>query len=443
MKRCIGWLGFLALCGPLLGDCGSALGRMTASPPESRPASAPSPDAAATRSTRWGEDLTALVDGLRTKHKNAFFKTSQAEFEKAAESVRARLDRLQDHQIIVEFMKLGAMLGDGHSGLDYGGVQPPFRAFPFAIMAFNDGVYIIAATEPHKDLIGKRIVRVGSVPADEAIERVSAVFAYENESWRKHSLRRFINIAEVLHAVGVIDDTERTSLTVMDDQKRETAAELTPLKPGERPAFITYRSSITEKPPLSLEGRQQWSWFQSLPEEHASYCRYDRCADQPGTTVKQFGDRLLAHIDGEDAPHLIVDLRNNGGGNSALFDPVIAALKHKQSKGTLGRTIVLIGRATFSSGQLNAASLRRELGATVIGEPTGQKPNAYGEVRTFKLPHSGLTVSYSTKLFHTDPTDRPSMMPDVAVDATAADLFANRDRAFEKALEMLKAEGAE
>ena len=37
--------------------------------------------------------------------------------------------------------------------------------------------------------------------------------------------------------------------------------------------------------------------------------------------------------------------------------------------------------------------------AIFIGEPTGGRPNHFGEVKSFNLPNSGLSVRYSTKYF--------------------------------------------
>src|SRR5262249_25597824 len=99
-----------------------------------------------------------------------------------------------------------------------------------------------------------------------------------------------------------------------------------------------------------------------------------------------------------------------------------------------GGIVVLIGRYTFSSAYLHAARLKEKLGATLVGEPTGQKPNAYGEVRTFALPHSQILVRYSTKYWRTTAGDPPSLEPDVLVRAAAAHYFGLRDPVLEAAL---------
>ena len=51
----------------------------------------------------------------------------------------------------------------------------------------------------------------------------------------------------------------------------------------------------------------------------------------------------------------------------------------------------------------------------------------YGEVLTFTLPNSGLSITYSTRYFRTQDQDTPSLLPDVAVTISAADFFAGRD----------------
>jgi len=130
----------------------------------------------------------------------------------------------------------------------------------------------------------------------------------------------------------------------------------------------------------------------------------------------------------------IVDLRGNGGGNSALLMPFIQRLASRKNVNRPGGIIVLVGRGTFSSAHLNAVSLRTDLHAVLIGESTGQKPNAYGEVKTFALPHSRIEVRYSTKFWKTEDGDRPSMEPDVTIVPTSADFFAGRDPVLEAAL---------
>jgi hypothetical protein len=83
---------------------------------------------------------------------------------------------------------------------------------------------------------------------------------------------------------------------------------------------------------------------------------------------------------------------------------------------------------------MHANALKKKLGAVLIGEPTGQKPNAYGEVRGFVLPHSQIIVHYSTKFWRMESGDRPSLDPDILIEASSSDYLAGRDPVFDAAL---------
>jgi hypothetical protein len=93
---------------------------------------------------------------------------------------------------------------------------------------------------------------------------------------------------------------------------------------------------------------------------------------------------------------------------------------------------VLIGRQTFSSALMNAVQFRKLTKATLVGEPTGGRPNHFGETRTFTLPGSGMTIQHSTKYFRQQAQDDDALYPDVRVDVRAADYAAGRDPVMEE-----------
>jgi hypothetical protein len=71
-----------------------------------------------------------------------------------------------------------------------------------------------------------------------------------------------------------------------------------------------------------------------------------------------------------------------------------------------------------------------------VGEPTGGRPNHYGEVRHLTLPRTGWQISYSTKYFTTDLVkgDPDSLVPDLPAPYPAADWFAGHDPVLDAAL---------
>ncbi|MDC7242938.1 MAG: hypothetical protein PQJ44_03060 [Sphaerochaetaceae bacterium] len=93
---------------------------------------------------------------------------------------------------------------------------------------------------------------------------------------------------------------------------------------------------------------------------------------------------------------------------------------------------VCIGNSTYSSGLLNAIELKEDLGAILVGEPTGGKPNCYGEVQELILPNTELLVKYSTKEFtiYSD-SDPITLEPDFYIENLSDNSFKGIDSCIE------------
>lgn len=379
----------------------------------------------------WTADIDALSRELPKRHKNAFFKCSNQEFEGAASTLRQEVPKLSDSAVVVGMMKLAAMLGDAHTSVSAWEVAPGFRRFPIEIYNFKEGAVVVMAPESRRDLIGCKLVRWGGVAIEDAFERVSKVSAYENAATYKSSVARSLPYVEIDQALGLVDLDERLAVEVRDDDGQSRTVELSPRRAGEKMARENFDANLLA---VSRRPHQSANWFERVPGEKAIFVKYDTCNDEAGQTVAKLCDEVLKALDADKPERLIIDFRGNGGGNSGLIHPLFWGLKWRSWFGGRVRVFALIGRNTFSSAFMNAVELRSSLGAILIGEPTGQKPNAYGEVRTFSLPRSGITVRYSTRFWRSVSGDPESLNPDILVEETAADYFSGRDAALEKAL---------
>jgi uncharacterized protein (TIGR03437 family) len=123
----------------------------------------------------------------------------------------------------------------------------------------------------------------------------------------------------------------------------------------------------------------------------------------------------------------IIDLRNNTGGNSAVLNPFLASRSARGNKVSAVKPVVIIGRRTYSSAILNAIAIRQGGPAALVGEPSGGRPNSYGDVQTLTLPNSQLNVSYSTRYFSFPGYPAGSLLPDVTVPIYSADWYARHD----------------
>ena len=145
---------------------------------------------------------------------------------------------------------------------------------------------------------------------------------------------------------------------------------------------------------------------------------------------------MVLSIDREGVDRFILDLRNNTGGDSSVARPLIRALATHERLNVKGRIYVLIGRATFSSAMMNALEMRNRTEALLLGEPTGQKPNSFGEIISVDLEGTDLKLQVSTRYFHQIADGDPAaIFPDVEVGISAEQYFAGEDPVLEAALD--------
>ena len=128
-------------------------------------------------------------------------------------------------------------------------------------------------------------------------------------------------------------------------------------------------------------------------------------------------------IDQSAARRVVIDLRRNEGGDFTLVRRFMLPVL----RGRPSRVYGIIGPGTFSAAMVNSLDLRSELKATLVGEPTGARPNSYSEHGDFTLPNSGLRVSYSTRYYRFGADSDTAVEPDRRIEPTWQDFRSGRD----------------
>jgi len=160
-------------------------------------------------------------------------------------------------------------------------------------------------------------------------------------------------------------------------------------------------------------------------KEQSLYFKYSRCKEDENYPFSKLFKDLENSLNFKPKK-IIVDLRNNQGGNSSLFDPISQIISNYIKKDK-PQVFCLINRRVFSSGVLNTHEMKYKLGALLVGQPTGQGVNHYGEVKTFKLPNTKIEVQYSSKFFKLIDDDSTTIKPDVLIEPTIDDYMTGKD----------------
>ncbi len=432
--------------GPWLACAAGALG--------AQPRSSTGPAKATDRGAAWREDLRFLADELPKRHINPFHTITRADWDRSVAELDAAIPSIEDHQVVARLAALVTAIGDAQTQLNTHG---RFGQYPVQLRAFQDDVYVTAATPEHADLIAGRLLSIDGTDVSAARAAVSPLATQENEVMQRTQTTRMLAVPEGLHTFGVAKGVDRAAF-VFDRDGARVDRQLASLEPG-KPVSWKFPEALTgDQAPLYFRDQRQAYWWTWLEGDSILYIAYNRCVSEEERPFNDFMEEVMGEIEkaavqiytATRAAHqrppgssptaqrpkplkVVIDLRNNAGGNSEIATPLILELRKIGTVNRRGRLFVLIGERTQSSAMMNALHLREVTAAILLGEPTGGRPNSYGEIKGMKLPRSGMVVWYSTQqLLRVQGKDAPSVFPDEYVAPTAAEFFAGHDPVMER-----------
>jgi hypothetical protein len=410
----------------------------------------PAPTAASqelSRDERWRADLRCLVDNIRDIHPKPYWQTPRADFDSAIARLDRNIPRLEDHQVVVELLRIVALLRDGHSGVQLTSLFGFGQVYPVRVYPFQDGYFVMAASKEYGDYVGTRVLRIGGLPVQEAFDRVLEIANGENEFTRLNRAPGLLMRPLVLQALGISDAKDRLRFEVetAHGRKKSFVAKPVALPEGRPPRSasgegvpgVEYRTARDGAPgpaPLCWRDRDKNYWFEYLPERRLLWVQFNSVLDAKEESLEQFCARLFDFVDHHDVDKLAIDLRWNGGGNLELLDPLIHGLiKRDTTINRRGHLFTVIGRGTFSAAHVCAALLEAHTHTLFVGEPSGETPNHFGDNVRIELPYSKIPVLISKWPWQVRlPWDRrPWIAPQLPAPYTFADYRANRDPAFE------------
>ncbi|HEX8265666.1 MAG TPA: tetratricopeptide repeat protein [Pyrinomonadaceae bacterium] len=398
---------------------------------------------------KWREDLHYMAQKMPLFHNNLFHTMRREQFEAAIKRLDERIPMLARHQIIVEMQRIAAMVGDGHTNVyPTRDAKIGFRQLPVKMYFFKDGLFIRAATEVHAEIVGARVVKIGSASVEQAYDAARELIGRDNEMGAKFFAPHLLAIPEILHALGLIDDMENARFTVEKGGKQKIVelkpAGLTDLMAGDtdkswmpKPGWIDARAGAPISNHHWLKDPENKFWYEYLPDKKTVYVQFNEVGNKKDETLAAFSKRLFDFVDANPVEKLILDLRLNRGGNGELNRPFLLNIIKANKINQKGKLFAIIGRSTFSAAQFLVNDLEKFTNTIFVGEPTGSKGNHYGDSRRIYLPNSGITVRVSVYYWQAwHPTDsRFWTPPDLTAELAFEDYRLNSDPALKMILD--------
>ena len=397
---------------------------------------------------KWRDDLRFMAEEMPKAHRNLFHSTSREQFYTAVESLNKRIPTLARHEIILEMARIVAMVGDGHTNISP--TRDPkigFHSYPIRLYFFDDGLFVRAASREYADLVGSRVVGIGDSTVEQAYSAVRSIIGRDNEMGARFFAPFLLAMPEVLHALHIIDNMDKTRFTIERHGERKevvlSKAEPADMLPPDtdtswrlKTGWVDARESGQAPFPLWLHDPLNTFWYEYLPESGTVYVQFNQVANKDTETVEAFSQRLFDFAEAAPVARFVLDLRLNRGGNGELNRPLLLGIIRCTRIDRKGKFFTIIGRSTWSAAQFLVNDLERFTNTIFVGEPTGGKVNSYGDSRKITLPNSGITVRVSTLWWQQDERDRrPWTAPQVAADLSFEDYRNSIDPALQAILQ--------
>lgn len=391
-------------------------------------------------STEWQGDLRYLQQTVHSKYSNLFYNISAVDWDKAVDDFNNQIPKLDKEQVLAGFVKLVALFHIGHTqmntfGLHLGSTDLQLSRLPFQLYSFSDGVYILRADSKYEKAVGGKVLKIGKMKIEEAIEAMRPLVSYENEQGFKGNSMFYLGTPQFLKTQGIITNTENVSITYIKEGKEETIE----FKTGNNNNVFSMTGletpagwAVAQKPgnvPLWQKEPASFRYMELLPETKTLYVRHSVTLNDGQKTISTFFNNMVDFIDKNDVEKLVLDLRTNGGGNNTLNKPIITGIIKSRKINQKGKFFCIIGRRTFSAAQNLVNELDKFTAVIFVGEPTSENVNFYGDTRTETLPNSKLQANLSWLWWQNmDPRDkRKATQPALAVDMSFTDFYNNVD----------------
>lgn len=402
-------------------------------------------------------DIDALIYSISEVHPDMFHVCNHDEFFRAVNQAKKSMpDSVTPLQLYRYVAPIIAMIGDGHTSLNF-----PFNS------VFTKGIKrmpVFVDVLPDKSIIctssfdsiithGARIISINDVSADSIVNSMMPFVSGE----RPHYKIALINhLFSGLHHMLYSEDKYEVKYQPKDSDKVLSHTFQS----------ITF-DEIKERCPSAIEETKAEDYSYSIDIlNNIAIMDFQRFSDV--SRMEQFADSMFKELAQKNISSLIIDIRNNSGGNSQVGDVILRYISPKPfiqtdrvlvretplTSNLLGKdssshsfifqeidttqfiqprtpeeghydgdVYLLISNKTFSSASSFAWAFKECGIGETIGEETGGMNIHFGDIVKYSLPISNLSANISHKRFwqlRAVENDIHGTIPNIAVAADQA-----------------------
>lgn len=354
------------------------------------------------------EDVNYVLDTLREVHP-AFLDSDDKNVLSAYEKLITKLKQTESisiRDLYIEIQYMLSPLHDGHTTTQLNVENPHYYLY---IWELQD--------------MGYNLVEINSEALDTIIKKNLGLFCYDVEAWAENIFGNMISSKEMLEVLGYNTNTGIvfTYENNQGDRIEKVALEEDFILIDDYMAY--YETRDAEK---KSENNEDFVYYEYDQTNESMVLTLNSCKynDKFKNTVKN----MFEEIKENNINTVIVDLRENGGGNSLVSNEFIRYLDCDSyieggqawrlgpilipsSASTIvnkkfddltfsGDVYVLTSTNTFSSAMKFSQMIQANNLGVIVGQPPGNSPNGYGEVVRFCTPNGKFPLSVSSKVWY-------------------------------------------
>ncbi len=300
------------------------------------------------------------------------------------------------------------------------------EVLPMKTYWFNDGLFVLDATESYKDIIGQQIVKINGLPIEEVFTKLEPILNADNKHYKKNLFQVYGLMPAVLKIIGQGKTDHHVELQFATGSDKIVKS--SPIN-----EYATLSRGLPNDEASSFSNKDYKGdnyWLEILPNSKTLFVQMQLIANnKEGASFSDFTGQIESLMTTHKIDKLVLDLRYGGGGNGFKLKRFTDLLRASPVINKRGNLFVLTSKATRGTLLELASILKLNTKAVIIGEPTAEGPNTVGDIKYITLPNSKIKVSITHTFWPTSWQNDMStfISPDIAVAYNYSDYTKNLD----------------
>jgi len=385
------------------------------------------------------EDLDFLFKKIEEVHPNMYAYTSKEEFDLLRNKLYSQVTQPKTR---INFLKLIAptlaslknphtVVYDFSEYMNY--IQNSGKIFPLSLSWYGGKVILTKNYTSKKLPLGGTILEINGEVVPKMIERLERYYSAEGRDTYPEAIERDKILRYLFWLEYGPAESLNVQIKVIDGTINDYEVEMT-----------TFGEIKAKEEPN--KGRNS---YRHLPTYDAFLIKLDDWADWGRIAeLTEFCNEVFTEIREQKTSHLIIDLRNNPGGdwaNSEVFVTYLVNKPHHLFNGANplrfdGAVYLLIGANSTSASTNFTAVIKDSRTVTIIGQEPGEPLTYYGNTTSFVLPNTHLQAAVPRTLIVLpgSKNDGRGIIPDHEVKQKPKDTAKGVDTVLQFTLDLIK-----